>query len=229
MSLLDPKVNHGPGLNHIVWLLVSVSGVFLFTRLYLKNCQNRGLWWDDHALLTAWVAQTVQAGLVSYIVGLGYGRVAIPAETFTLLRLPTNLLSTLLIVANFLGKLSFALTLLRIPALWMRVTVCCIALSLVAAIGVSGVLVWIDCFSLGRRTDCIDVNFAIKYNIFSCGRSKARPCSVDGRERDSCLMLAFSAAVDITLAFLPWKFLWELQMSKKEKIGVMVAMSMGVL
>lgn len=35
--------------------------------------------------------------------------------------------------------------------------------------------------------------------------------------------------MDVALAFLPWKFIWDLQMSKKEKIGVVVAMSMGVL
>ena len=35
--------------------------------------------------------------------------------------------------------------------------------------------------------------------------------------------------MDIGLAFLPWKYIWTLQMSMKEKIGVVVAMSMGVL
>jgi hypothetical protein len=35
--------------------------------------------------------------------------------------------------------------------------------------------------------------------------------------------------MDVVLAFLPWKFIWSLQMGKKERIGVVVAMSMGVL
>lgn len=39
----------------------------------------------------------------------------------------------------------------------------------------------------------------------------------------------YSAVMDVALAFLPWKFIWSLQMSKKEKIGVVIAMSMGVL
>lgn len=34
--------------------------------------------------------------------------------------------------------------------------------------------------------------------------------------------------MDLVLAFLPWKFIWSLQMSQKEKIGVVIAMSMGV-
>ena len=34
--------------------------------------------------------------------------------------------------------------------------------------------------------------------------------------------------MDIVLALLPWKLLWNLQMRKKEKVGIIVAMSMGV-
>jgi hypothetical protein len=39
----------------------------------------------------------------------------------------------------------------------------------------------------------------------------------------------YSAVVDMALALLPWRYLLRQQMSKKEKIGVTVAMSMGVL
>jgi hypothetical protein len=35
--------------------------------------------------------------------------------------------------------------------------------------------------------------------------------------------------MDITLSILPWKIIWNLEMTKKEKIGVLAAMSMGVL
>jgi len=41
--------------------------------------------------------------------------------------------------------------------------------------------------------------------------------------------LAYSGLMDIVLALLPWSVVWNLQMRKKEKIGVAVAMSMGVL
>jgi hypothetical protein len=40
---------------------------------------------------------------------------------------------------------------------------------------------------------------------------------------------AYSAAMDFTLAALPWTFLFTLSMKTKEKIGVAVAMSMGVV
>jgi hypothetical protein len=35
--------------------------------------------------------------------------------------------------------------------------------------------------------------------------------------------------MDLTLAMLPWKVIWKLQMRRAEKMGIAVAMSMGVL
>jgi len=40
--------------------------------------------------------------------------------------------------------------------------------------------------------------------------------------------VGYSGAMDIVLALLPWKLVWPLNMRKKEKIGVIIAMSMGV-
>jgi hypothetical protein len=39
----------------------------------------------------------------------------------------------------------------------------------------------------------------------------------------------YSGAMDIVLAVVPWKIIWSLTMNKKEKFGVLVAMSMGIL
>lgn len=35
--------------------------------------------------------------------------------------------------------------------------------------------------------------------------------------------------MDIVLAIIPWKIIWNLTMNKKEKFGVLMAMSLGVL
>ncbi|KAK0736589.1 hypothetical protein B0T21DRAFT_182195 [Apiosordaria backusii] len=204
---LDPKIDYGPQLNATVWLLVSISAVFLFTRLYLKNCQNRGLWWDDYFLLGSWILLAAQAGLIAHVVSLGYGRQVIPIENFPFFPVPVNILSTVLIIANLWGKTSFALTLLRIPERWMRVCVWCILISLTGTLVVSAVMVWISCLDIGLRGRCVPVDVSIRYNIFSC---------------------IYSATIDAVLAFLPWKFLWALEMSIKEKVGVVIAMSMGV-
>ncbi len=45
----------------------------------------------------------------------------------------------------------------------------------------------------------------------------------------SCYLLVYTATVDIVLAILPWPIIWSLQMTRKEKAGVAVAMSMGFM
>ena len=41
--------------------------------------------------------------------------------------------------------------------------------------------------------------------------------------------LGYSAGTEFALALLPWKVIWNLQMKRKEKVGVAIAMSMGIL
>jgi len=41
--------------------------------------------------------------------------------------------------------------------------------------------------------------------------------------------IVYSAAMDFTLALLPWKLIWGLQILRKEKFGIGIAMSMGIL
>lgn len=167
---VNSNVDYGPQLNAIVWLLVSVSGLFMFTRLYLKTCQNRGLWWDDYILLASWFALTAQASLISYVISLGYGKKRIPLANLPFFGLPVNVLSTLLIIANLWGKTSFAVTLLRIPVHKMRVCVWYVLLTLTLTLTVSVVSVWVECNPFKLRQMCIPVDVSMKYNIFSCGK-----------------------------------------------------------
>jgi len=46
----------GPLMKIVCWALVAVSGLFLVLRLYCKFLKHRGLWWDDHVLVMAWVS-----------------------------------------------------------------------------------------------------------------------------------------------------------------------------
>ncbi|KAK4153779.1 hypothetical protein C8A00DRAFT_33465 [Chaetomidium leptoderma] len=201
------SVDYGPQLNALLWLLISLSGLFLFTRLYLKNCQNRGLWWDDWILLASWIALTAGAGLTTYVINLGYGKKFIPLTNVPYFGLPVKIFSSLMIIANLWGKTSFGVTLLRVPVRWMRICVWCILASLTLALTPSVVMVWAGCSSVGLAGRCVPIDISIRYNVFSC---------------------AYSAVVDVALALLPWKYLLNQEMSKKEKIGAMIAMSMGL-
>jgi hypothetical protein len=166
----DSNVDYGPQLNVLTWLLVSVSGLFLFTRLYLKNFQHRGLWWDDWILLASWVALTAAAGLLAFIISLGYGKRFIALPDFGYFANIVNILSTLMIITNLWGKTSFGVTLLRIPVRWMRVSVWCILTTLTLTLTASVLLVWIECGPFKLAGQCVPVDVSIRYNVFSCGK-----------------------------------------------------------
>ena len=179
MFEINPKVDYGPQLNIIVWLLISISALFLFTRLYLKGCQNRGLWWDDYALFAAWLSQTAHAGFVTFLVDKGYGKSKIPTQNLGFFGLPVSLLSTLLIAANLLGKISFALTLLRMPARWLRLIAIYIIITLTLTLGFSCATVYVECFGLRRTTNCIPMEISVRYNMFACGKKEPTRTSLE--------------------------------------------------
>lgn len=81
------------------------------------------------------------------------------------------------------------------------------------SLGVAVALTWGQCDPIpkiwqpGLPGHCMDKQIQIHYNMFTA---------------------VYSGAMDIVLAILPWKIIWILTMNRKEKMGVLVAMSMGV-
>jgi hypothetical protein len=73
---------------------------------------------------------------------------------------------------------------------------------------------WLTCTPVEKAWNpsvpgtCRDTSGAIKYGIFNA---------------------AYCAWADFALALLPWYLIWGLHLRLREKIGVGVAMSMGVL
>lgn len=49
--------DYGPQVNFTIWLLTALSAAFLALRVYCKFLRHRGLWWDDHMLIAAWVSE----------------------------------------------------------------------------------------------------------------------------------------------------------------------------
>jgi hypothetical protein len=73
---------------------------------------------------------------------------------------------------------------------------------------------------------CIDKRPSVVYGMFQAGESKS---THDVLRFGTDLDAVWSAMTDISFALLPWKILWSLQMRTAEKIGVGIAMSLGVL
>ncbi|KJR87294.1 uncharacterized protein SPSK_01738 [Sporothrix schenckii 1099-18] len=214
-----PHDDYGPQLVALSCALLLAAALFLVLRIVLKIVHRRGLWWDDYLLVAAWLVLTAAVVLNIVDVGYGYGRHSWDVDPVHIPAIVTNgtLSGTLVLLAACWSKTSFAFTLLRLPIGWMRPLVWTIIVTLNVSMHLSALSIWIECpaappsvSGLGIDTGdrlCIPIPLAVQYGI-----------AVGG----------YSAAVDFVLALLPWKILWNLQMQRREKMGVLIAMSMGV-
>jgi hypothetical protein len=140
---------------------------------------------------------------------------------------------TFSIAGIILSKVSFGLTLLRLTDGWLKVYVWfAIATLFLFAVPVA-VLPWVLCKPITKTFvdilpgTCIDKNPSVRYGRFQAGSyAKLRRCETIAW---LTYMVAWAAIMDISLALMPWKILWNLQMRFAEKIGVGIAMSLGIL
>jgi hypothetical protein len=138
------------------------------------------------------------------------------------------------------SKTSFAITLLRIASdPWSRWFLWFIIISVNVILGVSGLILWIQCWPVQKlwiyelEATCWPKHIVEHYQTFTSGTwvLLLRPRK-HGRCEDSSSLTAatvYSGILDIVLALLPWKMIWKVTINKREKIGALVAMSMGVL
>ncbi|KAK3314836.1 hypothetical protein B0H66DRAFT_535724 [Apodospora peruviana] len=216
----DPSLPHndlGPQLNTVFWLLTGVSLAFMLTRIFCKVIRGRHLWWDDYILMAAWVALAVSAATTTVCVALDYGKHGYDMRPENLPKMPfvAVFAGFFSVLAAAWSKTSFALTLLRLansPA--MKLAIWFIIITVNAVLGTAMLFMWIKCKPFARVWDesidgsCIDPAKIIKFYQFTAG---------------------YSGAMDIILAMFPWFIIWELTMTKREKAGVAIAMSMGVI
>jgi hypothetical protein len=146
---------------------------------------------------------------------LGYGHHSWDLEQATIeyLLLLSAISGTFSILGAVWSKTSFGVTLLQITEGWYnKLTWFCIVSMNIAMI-LSTIFLWTRCTPTRRAWDvdsegtCWNPKVTVYYSIFSG---------------------AYSGLMDFALALLPWRYLWDLQMKRKEKLGVGFAMSMGV-
>ncbi|KAK0623837.1 hypothetical protein B0T14DRAFT_425921 [Immersiella caudata] len=212
-----PHDDAGPHLVRTIWILIGISLVFLLLRLYAKFFRHRGLWWDDYILIGAWLCITTESCMLTYATTLGYGKhiYDIPFDIVNIEKtvMAISIGGTLSLTAAIWSKTSFALTLLRLTDGWLKNFIWFCIITTNIAMGLSALFVWVTCRPLEKAWHpfmagtCWAPETIVQYNIFSA---------------------AYSALMDLTLALLPWKLIWGLQMKRKEKIGVAVAMSCGI-
>ncbi|KAK4224691.1 hypothetical protein QBC38DRAFT_12489 [Podospora fimiseda] len=208
----------GPTTRISVWILTGASFLFLATRIYCKLIRHRRLHADDYFSIAAWTALLGSSICNNLAIDLGYGKHfwQIPRENLNDMFLIGQITVTLAICSQAWSKTSFAISLLMISDgihgktrifIWFAIV------SMNLLFGVSAMLFWVGCTPLEKawhplmRGTCWPVNIIITYGIFTS---------------------AYSGVMDLILAIIPWKIIMNLQMQTKEKIGVALAMSMGV-
>ncbi|KAM7202610.1 hypothetical protein V8F20_004399 [Naviculisporaceae sp. PSN 640] len=208
----------GPTTRISVWILAGLSLVFVIVRLYCKFFKHRRFHADDYFCTAAWVALLGATICTNMSIDRGYGKHAwqIPRDNLNDMYFIGKVSVTLAICSQAWGKTSFAITLLKIGDgingrtrifLWFAVV------SMNLLFGMAAMFFWVDCTPLEKswkpyiRGTCWSSNVIITYGVF---------------------VSAYSGILDLVLAIVPWKIIMTLQMDTKEKIGVALAMSMGV-
>ncbi|KAK4448701.1 hypothetical protein QBC34DRAFT_464415 [Podospora aff. communis PSN243] len=212
-----PHDDYGPPLNYGIWMLTGLAAVFLGVRVYCKRLRRRGLWWDDYVLAASWVCLAAQTSLISLNITIGYGKHIwdFHPKDIPMFLLVSNTSGFFSILAAMWSKTSFALTVLRISDGWVKKVVWVLIISTNIFMGFGALSTYIQCTPMWKlwspfmtEGSCWPKQVIIDYNIFTA---------------------AYSGTMDIFLALLPWKIILTLSLNRKEKTGVLIAMSMGVL
>lgn len=208
--------DNGPVIVGITWWLTFFCGAFLGLRIYAKLSRRQKLWWDDHVLITSWLFLLVEAIVTQIGQSLGFGKhtADIPVQNLVTIVLCSSVGASISCFASTLSKISFGLTLLRLTKGLTRCYVWFCVISLFLVMLPSAIMTWIQCRPMARAWNssvegtCWPAYVTLNYGIFNA---------------------AWCAAADFSLALLPWKVIWSLQLDTREKFGVSIAMSMGVL
>lgn len=160
-----------------------------------------------------------------------------PDDKITIDRI-TIIVAVFAIISSGLSKTSFAVTLYRLfSAKWIRLFL----LFVVVTVNLFLNSVWITGFAKCQPIEkvwdgsvpgtCWDKKKLAKWQTFASCKgpmgSILPPTSVDNFIDN--VVPDYSSIIDFVLAFLPWKTLLKMAMPLRERIGVTVAMSMGVM
>lgn len=151
-------------------------------------------------------------------VSLGFGRhlLDIAFSDREELLLLGSLSTTFSTLSAVLSKTSFGLTLLRLTQAGYaktRAFIWVILVSMNILMFCDALYSWVECqpsrkhWEIFTAGTCWSPDIAVKFGI-AAG--------------------AYSGCMDVIMAILPWGIIWETRMEGREKVGVLVAMSMGI-
>ncbi|KAJ5113485.1 hypothetical protein N7456_002019 [Penicillium angulare] len=207
-----------PILQGVMWVMAIVPLVFVSMRIYVRVCLRRVFGWDDFIIIVATALLIAYAAVCQVATARGLGKHLLVVEEnpndLIEVALLCDIGEALAIMACALGKTSFAVTLLRIVVKrWMIVLLWFVIITMNLVNILTALFVFLQCkdprhlWNPAIPSKCWPSHVFTNYSLF---------------------VGAYSGAQDFVLALLPWTIVWNLQMRKKEKVGVALAMSLGV-
>ncbi|KAK7932525.1 Satratoxin biosynthesis SC1 cluster protein 4 [Apiospora marii] len=211
-----PQNSNGPWIVTSVWALTGVASFFVLLRFYCRIFRGRIFAVDDSLLLVAWLLLLAQTILSVFSVRLGSGKHVWnidPSLTEDLLMLQ-DITTAPSVLAVAFSKASAGVSLLRLlPNRWQRV----LTIFIITSIGVlmTGIMVLtlVQCMPIQKHWNfqvpghCWDPRIVAQFAIGAA---------------------IWSGVMDIILAILPMPVILGLQMNKREKLGVAIALSFMV-
>ncbi|KIX02573.1 uncharacterized protein Z518_08514 [Rhinocladiella mackenziei CBS 650.93] len=208
--------DQGPKVVVVLWVLTVIPALFVALRLYTRITLSKSYGWDDTVIVAAWVLLLVYTSIITKARDYGVGRHYWTLEQDRLVNayLFIYIGQTVIIEACSLSKTAFAFTLLRIVTKkFEKLAIWYIILSLNIVMLLCGIFQFVQCknpaygWDKSIKTECWPLSTFVNYTIFAG---------------------AYSAACDFALALYPWVILKSLNMKRREKVGVGLAMSLGV-
>ncbi|KAJ5113681.1 hypothetical protein N7456_002215 [Penicillium angulare] len=213
--------SQGPTILAVCWLLVALPGLMVALRLWCKlGLSRRGFGFDDGLIVVSWIILLCYTALITKAVQMGVvGRhvaaIEDPEKVPPALKL-VYISYVIIILGCVWSKTSFAFTLMRIVTrTWMKALLWFIIVTMNAIMWLTAICYLAQCNPA-----------AALWNVKLMATAKCWPTNVF--ETIALTAGAYSGCMDFVLALLPWMVLWGLEMKKREKIGIALAMSMGV-
>ncbi|KAJ5692602.1 hypothetical protein N7462_002025, partial [Penicillium macrosclerotiorum] len=212
--------DYGPTILAACWVLVVFPGLMVGVRLWCKGMISKSLGLDDMIICLAWSLLLIYTALITKAVQLGVvGRHVSTIENTENISPALKLVYISFVVVIFgcvFSKTSFAFTLMRIVTrAWMKALLWFIIISMNAIMWLCGICYLAQCKPA-----------AALWNSELLATAKCWPTSVF--ETIALVAGSYSGCMDFILALLPWVVLWKLEMKMREKVGIALAMSMGI-
>lgn len=202
--------DNGPPMTITMVVCTVVSFIFMCLRFWCKQSMSTKVGLDDAVLALSWALFLVFVIISIKTTDWGLGKHLADADLTQLPKLMYYLPigQFFAVIAIAVSKSSFIITLLRLVTQpWQKAALWFMLVTINGSMGAISIVQFFQC-GVPPTPGCIDGNVVIGLGVFAAG---------------------YSAAMDLVLTAFPSLVIWNLQMKKREKMGVIASMSLGVV